>query len=85
MTKAYTLTSLITEVSNIRYSADQNAVVGILSPRAGESSAKFVAIDNFLNGYLNEVLEGTASGVKGVSARTRLLNALRIRKTQGQF
>ena len=85
MTKAYTLVNLIKEVASIRYSANADQVVTKLSPRKGRAGLKIYAINNFLGGLLPEVFDGTVTGLKGTSARTRLLRALRIRKKNGFF
>jgi hypothetical protein len=83
-TKAYTLNSLIAEVAAVSVRVNVNTLVETLSPVAGENSAKFQAIDSWLNGYLNDVLIGDTF-IAGASPRTRLLNALKYRKTHGYF
>ena len=86
-TKAYTLNSLIDEVSNINGTAGANptALVDTLSPRAGVRSVKLQVINEFLNGRLSDVLSGTSTTVTGATPRTRLLRALRARKKYGSF
>lgn len=83
---AYTLNSLIQEVSNVNPRKGQTAdgLIIALSPRMAAKSVKFRAINNYLNGKLNRVLQGTTT-VRGSSPRTRLLNALITRKNTGSF
>lgn len=80
MTKAYTLSLLIREVSSL--SANQTSTfssfVSSVSPRAGASSRKVAVLNNYVGGQLQSLISGR-SGV-GASARTRVLNALRARK-----
>ena len=83
-TKAYTLNGLITEVKSIYPKADVQDLIYYLSPRAGVYSVKFEAIDTYLGGHLNDVINGYTH-VAGNSARTRLLNALKWRKQYGYF
>ena len=83
-TKAYTLNSLIAEVAAISTRTTIDTLVETLSPVAGFDSVKFEVINAFLEGNLYEVLEGNTF-VAGSTPRTRLLNALRFRKTHGYF
>ena len=85
MTKAYTLASLIKEVSSVKYNANTDQLVELLSPRAGRAGLKIFAINNFLNGKFGLVVDGNITTITGASARTRLLRALRYRKTYGTF
>lgn len=80
-TKAYTLASLIKEVSSISYSQGRTAagVISALSPRSGANSVKLAVINKFLNGRLYTVLGGASA--KSGTPRTRLLQALRARKS----
>ena len=82
-TKAYTLNSLITEVTHIGLKASISDIVFTLSPRAGAYSQKLQVINTFLDGELNAVLIGTTG--HGATPRTRLLRALKFRKTHGFF
>lgn len=84
--KAYTLNSLIQEVTSVSRYQGQTAsgLIAALSPRRAASSVKFRAINSYLNGKLNRVLQGTTT-VRGSTPRARLLNALRYRKNTGNF
>ena len=85
-TKAYTLNLLINEVSSIPATVGSLAnLTSIISPRAGSTSAKVAALENFLNGKLVNVFYGNNGYAKfGKTPRTRLVRALRARKN-GKF
>lgn len=80
MTKAYTLSLLIREVSSLTASQTStfSSFVDSVSPRAGAASRKVAVLNNYVGGQLQSLISGR-SGV-GASARTRVLNALRARK-----
>ncbi len=85
MTKAYTIARFINEVSALKPSQVKSVetLASALSPRAGARSVKIYVLSRLLHGELAYVLEGRgglSSGYKGVTARGRLLNALRARK-----
>jgi len=84
-TKAYTLASLITEVSNLKPSQVTTLVTfkSAVSPRVATTavSAKLYTIDNFLNGKLVSIINGSGKFASyGKTGRTRLLRALKNRK-----
>ncbi len=85
MTKAYTLNVLIREVSALSSKSASTfaTFASSLSPRAGASSRKVQVLNSFVGGQLRSIISGTASGVSGSSAKTRVLNALRARKRNG--
>lgn len=82
-TKAYTINLLINEVSSLSASqvSSVTSLASAISPRAGTSSAKFSALNNFLNGKLSSVVSGS-NGYRslGKTAKTRVIRALRARK-----
>jgi hypothetical protein len=80
MTKAYTISLLIREVSSLsaKQASTFSSFVSSVSPRAGASSRKVSVLNNFVGGQLQSLITGRA-GV-GASARTRVLNALRARQ-----
>jgi hypothetical protein len=87
MTKAYTISRLISEVSALRNSQVSNTstLASALSPRAGSLSVKFYILDSFLNGQLAQVVQGNGRfGSLGKTPRTRVVRALRAR-ANGEF
>lgn len=82
-TKAYTLSSLIKEISSLSSRDLQNVEVlaRAISPRAGVKSAKFAALNRFLGnkGAVSTLLGGTNSNSGSLNKRI-LLNALKFRK-----
>jgi hypothetical protein len=92
MTKAYTISSLIKEVSSLNASQLQNfnAFTKALSPRAGSKSRKIQVLNSLLKGKLravfngstlNSVVANTAAAAAGpAGARSRVVAALRLRK-----
>lgn len=83
MTKKYTLNLLISEVSNLSnaQTSSYSALASALSPRAGRRSAKLRVLNAFLGGSTARIVNGTSSAFAGRSGRTRLLRALRARKS----
>jgi hypothetical protein len=82
-TKAYTINSLIKEVSALSTSkvTSVSALASNISPRAGVKSAKIFALNSFLNGNLIAVINGNFSyAALGATAKTRVIRALRNRK-----
>lgn len=86
-TKAYTINRLISEVNALdsRKVKDYATLVANLSPRGGQKSAKIKVLNNFLNGDLKSVANGSVvfPAAKGVKAR--IVAALKHRKQYGQF
>jgi hypothetical protein len=82
-TKAYTISSLINEVSSLTPSqvSTVTKLANAISPRAGLMSAKVHALNTYLNGQLSSVVSGSGSFKSfGKTPRTRVVNALRARK-----
>lgn len=82
-TKKYTISLLINEVSSLKTSqvSSIETLAITLSPRAGRNSAKFFALNQYLNGNLSSIFAGKGTFKSyGKTPRARVLNALRNRK-----
>ena len=82
-TKAYTIQSLINEVSSLKPSQFKSKYVlaSALSPRLRTTSAKFTFLTSYVGGDITNVLNGTGRfSTLGKTARTRILTALRNRQ-----
>ena len=82
-TKAYTIESLISEVSSLKLTqvSSVNALAQTLSPRVGVHGAKIAFLNNYVGGNLEAVIVGKGGfSSYGKTPRTRILNALRKRQ-----
>jgi hypothetical protein len=83
-TNAYTINSLISEISSVPSSVSTvSSLAQTLSPRAGTRSVKLRVLNSYLNGRLNSLVTGRSGRNLGSSARARILGALRVRKNRG--
>ena len=84
-TKGYTLQYFINLVSNTTNSQyNRNSVYDVISPTRGFNSVRSYVLDTWLNNATTSIVEGTGVySTFGKTPRTRLLKALRNRKTTG--
>lgn len=82
-TNAYTISSLVKEISGLSLSQVSNvdSLVKSISPVAGSSSVKVAVLNSYLNGNLNAIINGKGNFSNlGKTAKTRVLTALKNRK-----
>lgn len=89
MTKGYTLSYFLNLLGNsrARQLTDAAAVYAFVSPRFAENSVRAEVLDSWLGGTRNTyaIVKGTGRFSNyGSTPRSRLLKALRNRKTTGE-
>ena len=89
MHKGYTINYFINLFSNVaKRNMTVDEVAKVVSPRKGQNSQAFNALDRLLDYDLENVITGSDFGCDdftrfGKTTRTRLLKALRTRKKYG--
>lgn len=85
MHKGYTINYFIGLVGGVTNAKLKNVgIANLVSPRLGASSQAFAALNTFLGGNLNAIVNGNKGYASlGITPRARILKALKNRKKFG--
>lgn len=87
--KGYTINYFIQKIRTAPQSIkSEKDIIDIISPRAGKGSQAHIMLDDYLDYYLNEIVDTTSyiyKKLKGKTLKAKLINALKLRKKYGVF
>lgn len=87
MSKGYTIQYFLNTFAGVSNTAlNRQGVYDVVSPRYGAESIKAFTLDEYLSGRTLNVYRGVGGFSNlGKTPRTRLINALKLRKKLGYF